>query len=232
MGWDGRVVAQKRTGFDVEICRSVAKGGIAVRTLGALGILCLVLTLGLALGWAQAPRKTVMVVDFADRVGGWQSTPEAVTTRVINRLRDDQSIRILPRDAVQDALRAAKVETSGILDRDDAQKVATALQADFVVMGEITAFGQKEKGGCVPIVGCLYTNTAAVTIRGKVLSAATGEVLAEPVGESTKTATSGSVTAGYWWTTVSLEDFDSQLVGKATLEAIDKFVGAAVPKLK
>ena len=203
-----------------------------MRTLGALGILCLVLTLGMPLAWAQTPRKTVMVVDFADRVGGWQSTPEAVTTRVINRLRDDQSIRILPRDAVQDALRAAKVETSGILDRDDAQKVATALQADFVVMGEITAFGQKEKGGCVPIVGCLYTNTAAVTIRGKALSAATGEVLAEPVGESTKTATSGSVTAGYWWTTVSLEDFDSQLVGKATLEAIDKFVGAAVPKLK
>ena len=203
-----------------------------MRTLGALGILCLVLTLGLALGWAQAPRKTVMVVDFADRVGDWQSTPEAVTIRVINRLRDDQSLRVLPRDAVHDALKAAKVETSGILDRDDAQKVAAALQADFVMMGEITTFGQKQRGGCVPIAGCLYTNTAAVTIRGKVLSAATGEVVAEPVGESTKTATSGSVGAGYWWTNISLQDFDSQLVGKATLDAVDKFVGAAVPKLQ
>ena len=173
-----------------------------------------------------------MVVDFADRVGDWQSTPEAVTIRVINRLRDDQSLRVLPRDAVHDALKAAKVETSGILDRDDAQKVAAALQADFVMMGEITTFGQKQRGGCVPIAGCLYTNTAAVTIRGKVLSAATGEVVAEPVGESTKTATSGSVGAGYWWTNISLQDFDSQLVGKATLDAVDKFVGAAVPKLK
>jgi hypothetical protein len=40
------------------------------------------------------------------------------------------------------------------------------------------------------------------------------------------------VWAGVWWTNVTLEDFDSQLVGKATLDAVDKFVGAAVPKLK
>ena len=203
-----------------------------MRSLGALGLLGLVLMLGMPLGWAQTPRKTVMVVDFVDRVGGWESTPEAVTTRVINRLRDDQSIRVLPRDVVRDALKEARVETSGILDRDDAQKVAAALQADFVMMGEITTFGEKHTGGCVPLAGCLYTNHATVTIRGKVLSAATGEVVAEPVGESTKTATSGSVWAGNWWTGVSLQDFDSHLVGKATLEAVDKFVGAVVPKLR
>ena len=210
----------------------VRKGGIAVRGFGALGVLSLVLSLGMPLSWAQAPRKTVMVVDFADRVGGWGSTQEAVTARVINKLRDDQSLRVLPRDAVHDALKDAKVETSGFLDRDDAKKVAAALQADFVMMGEITAFGEKHSGGCVPLAGCLYTNTAAVTLRGKILSAATGETVAEPVGESTKTATSGSVWAGVWWTNVTLEDFDSHLVGKATVEAVDKFVGAAVPKLQ
>lgn len=98
----------------------------------ALACICAVVLLAAApAGLAQAPRKTVMVVDFADRVGGWSDSREAVTTRVI-KLRDDQRLRVLPRDKVQEALQQAKVETVGFIDAEDAQKVAKALEADYL----------------------------------------------------------------------------------------------------
>lgn len=181
---------------------------------------------------AQAPRKAVMVVDFADRVGGWSYTRETVTTRIINRLRDDPAIRVLSRDQVQDALRQARVETAGMLDWEDAQKVAKSLSADYVLMGEVTTFDQQHKGGCVPIVGCAYTVTATVTLRGKVLDVAAGTFVAEPSAEASKQQTSASVWVGPWWSSISVSNFDSQLIGKATLEAVDAFVQKARPAIK
>ena len=181
---------------------------------------------------AQAPRKAAMVVDFADRVGGWTYTRETVTARIISRMRDDPSIRVLSRDQVQDALRQARVETSGMLDLQDAQKVAKSLEADYVLMGEVSAFDQQYSGGCLPIVGCAYTVTATVNLRGKVLDAAAGTFIADPTAESRKQQTSVSVWAGYWWGSVTVNNFDSQLIGKATLEAVDDFVKKVRPTIK
>lgn len=180
----------------------------------------------------QAPRKAVMVVDFADRVGGWSYTRETVTGRLINRLRDDATIRVLSRDQVQDALRQARVETAGMLDSEDALKVAKTLSADYVLMGEVTAFDQQHKGGCVPIVGCVYTITATVNLRGKVLDVAGGTFVGEPSAESSKQATSASIWVGFWWSSISVSNFDSQLIGKATIEAVDTFVQKARPIIK
>lgn len=189
--------------------------------------------LGLLLTWpaaAQTPRKTVMVVDFADRVGGWSYTRETVTQRIINRLRDDPAIRVISRDQVQDALKQARVETSGMLDWEDAQKVAKSLQADYVLMGEVTTFDQQYNGGCVII--CAYTVTATVNLRGKVLDVAAGTFVAEPASEVKKQQSSVTVWVGYWWGSVTVENFDSQLIGKATLEAVDDFVKKARPAFK
>jgi curli biogenesis system outer membrane secretion channel CsgG len=200
-----------------------------------LVVLCavgLILAPPARLGQAQAPRKTVMVVDFADRVRGWSGTREAVTTRVISRLRDDQAMRVLPRDRVVEALQAARVETSGFVDWEDAQKVAKTLEAEYVVMGEVTAFDQQHQGGCLPIVGCTYTITATVNLRGKVLNAATGQFVAEPKAEVKKQQGSVAIWVGPWWGRLSMDNFDGQLIGKATIEAVDKFVGEAKPQLK
>ena len=200
-----------------------------------LAVLCV---LGLALGvvapasQSQAQRKAIMVVDFADRVGGWSSTREAVSGRVVSRLRDDQALRVLPRDRVREALQAGKVETAGFIDWEDAQKVARGLETDYVIMGEVTAFDQQHQGGCLPIVGCAYTITATVSLRGKVLNVATGEFVAEPKAEVKRQQSSVSIWVGPWWGSLRLDNFDGQLIGRTTLEAIDKFVAEAKPQLK
>lgn len=201
-----------------------------------LAVLCLVgLVLGLAapLSQAQAPRRTIVVMDFGDRVGGWSGTREVVTTRVIFRLRDDQVLRVLPpRDRVREALQAAKVETAGFIDWEEAQKVAKSLEADYVIMGEVTAFDQQHQGGCLPIVGCAYTITAVVTLRGKVLNVATGQFVGEPKAEARQQQSSVSIWVGPWWRSISVDNFDGQLIGKVTLEAVDKFIVEAKPHLK
>lgn len=193
--------------------------------------LVLVLLMGSSL-LAQAPRKAIMVVDFANRVGGWSGTGEAVTNRVIARLRDDATLRVLPRDRVQEALATARVERSGVLDIEDAQKVAKTLEADYAIMGEVSTFDQNFSGGCLPIVGCAYTITATVGLGGKVLDVAGGVYVGTPGAEVRKQQSSVSVWVGPWWTSISFENFDNQLIGKATLEAVDQFVAKAKPLLK
>ncbi len=203
-----------------------------IRVLAVLGLLGLVLGAVMPFSYAQEPRKAIMVVDFADRAGSWPSTREVVTARVISKLRDDQSLKVLPRERVQAALQQANVEMVGIIDWEDAQKVAKTLEADFVIMGEVTVFSQQKTGGCLPVVGCAYTDTAAVSFRGKLLKVATGQFVAEPTAEAKQQTTNASTSAVPSLGNVTLENVDSQLIGKAVLEAVDKFVSAAKPKLK
>jgi curli biogenesis system outer membrane secretion channel CsgG len=188
--------------------------------------------LSVAQSGAQAPRKTVAVVDFANRVASWSATGEAVTTRIIAKLRDDPSLRVLPREQVRDALLQAKTETEGFLDPEQAQKIGKDLGADYLMLGEVTTFDQQQKGGCLPVFGCVYTTTATVSLHAKVLGVAEGRFVGEPTSESTKKQGSANITAGSGWGNVSLQNFDGQLIGKATLEAVDMLVKNARPYLK
>jgi len=212
----------------MQLLRTRRKG--SAQAAAVLSVLGLLLGLMVPRSPAQAKPKTVMVVDFADRTGNWSDTETAVTTRVISRLRGDASLRVLPRDRVQEALRAAKAETSGFIDRDDALKVAKNLEADYVVMGEVTAFDQQHHSVCLPIGACAESITASVTLSGKVLNVATGQFVGEPKAEARKQQ--GGVTVYTDLGDVNLEHFDDQVIGKATLEAVDKFVRDAKSRLK
>ena len=180
----------------------------------------------------QAPRKGVMVVDFEDVGRGWSYTRDVVTARVIAKLRDEPTLRVLPREQVQEALRQARLETAGYLDWEAAQKVAKSLEVDYVVMGQVAVFDQQYAGGCLPIVGCAYTVTATVTLRGKVLDVAAGTFVIEPRSEVKKTQTSVSIWIGPWWTDVTVNNFDGQLIGRVTQEAVEDFIGKLKPSLK
>jgi curli biogenesis system outer membrane secretion channel CsgG len=202
-----------------------------IRILAVLALLSLILGTTAPESLALAPRKAIMVVDFVDRTGTWPNTRDVVTTRLIGKLRDDQSIRVVPRERVQEALQQAKMETAGIIDWEDAQKIAKAFEADYVIMGEVTVFNQQKTGGCVPVVGCVYTDTASVALHGKILKVATGKFVAEPTAEAKAQSSSGSTSAVPQLGNVTLDNVDSQLIGKAVLEAAEKFVSAAKPKL-
>ncbi|MGH2372258.1 MAG: CsgG/HfaB family protein [bacterium] len=196
------------------------------------GVVALMLALGLtAAVQAQQARKTIMVVDFEDTVQGWSMTRDVVTSRVVGHLRDDQNLRMIPRDRVRETLREAKLDTSGYPDREDLLKVAKALEADYVLMGQVAAFDQQMSGLAVGFFS-VQTQTATVRLRGRILDVAAGQVVASPEVEVKKQQSGGSAWFGDWWTHVSVNNFDSQLIGKATLEAVDQLVVKVKPHLK
>ncbi len=106
------------------------------------------------------------------------------------------------------------MESVGIIDWEDVQKVAKTLEADYVLMGEVTVFDQQRTGGCVPIVGCVYTDTGSVVLHGKVLKVATGQFVGEPAAVVKKQQGSGSISGAPGLGGVTVENVDSQLIGK------------------
>ncbi|MCS7173886.1 MAG: CsgG/HfaB family protein [Armatimonadetes bacterium] len=180
---------------------------------------------------AQDGRPVVMVVDFAVAVG-WSAASEVVTERIVARLREEGTVRVLSRSETRSALQAARLDLRGILDVADVSRAALRAGADYVVMGEVEQLDQNHTGGCFPIVGCMYTITANVRLRGVVVDAETAMVVARPDGQARGQQTSASVWVGPWWTHVSVHNFDGQLIGKVTLEAVGQFVSRARPALR
>lgn len=190
---------------------------------------------GLLAAPAPAPgqdgRPVVMVVDFAASVG-WSPASEVVTDRMIARLREDGSVRVLSRSETRSALESQRLDTRGVLDVQDVSRAAVRGGADYVIMGEVEQFDQDHRGGCLPIVGCAYTVTATVRIRGMVVDAETAVVLARPEGQAQRSQGAASVWVGPWWSHVSVSNFDAQLIGRVTLEAVAQFVSRAKPALR
>ena len=201
-----------------------------MRRTSWITVLTLVVSLAVAVQ-AQQPRKTVMVVDFEDVVQGWSMTREVVSAKLIAQLREDQNLRVLPRDRVVEALRQAKLETSGYPDREEVLKVAKTLEADYVLMGQVAGFDQQSQGVSIGFVS-VHTITATVKLRGRLLDVASGQLAASPESEVTKQQGGGSVWVGPWWTHVSVSNFDGQLIGRATLEAVEQFVAKVKPHLR
>ncbi|HLJ60139.1 MAG TPA: CsgG/HfaB family protein [bacterium] len=182
-------------------------------------------------GFAQDARKVVAVVDFEDLVHGWSGTSQVVTDRLITRLRDESSIRVLPRQQVEAALQDAKVESQGVLDIADAQKVGQSLGAAYVIMGQIDQFNWEYHSAYV-LLATVVQQSATVDLKGKVLDVAGGQYLGQPEGKGQITQTGGTTWVGPWWSSISVDNFDNQLIGKATKQSVEDFAKQAVPLMK
>jgi len=182
-------------------------------------------------GGAQDARKVVAVVDFQDLVHGWSNTTQIVTDRLISQLRDEGTLRVLPREQVEAALQSANVGSQGVLDAADAQKIGQSLGAAYVVMGEIDQFNWDYHSAYV-LVATVVQQSATVALKGQVLDVTGGQVLGRPEGKGQITQTGGSTWVGPWWSTVSVDNFDTELIGKATKQSVEQFAKQAVPLMK
>ena len=182
-------------------------------------------------GFAQDARKVVAVVDFEDLVHGWSDTSQVVTDRLITRLRDESTIRVLPRQQVEAALQTANVESQGVLDVADAQKVGQSLGASYLIMGQIDQFNWEYHSAYV-LLATIVQQSATVDLKGKILDVTGGQFLGQPEGRGQITQTGGTTWVGPWWSSISVDNFDNQLIGKATKQSVENFAKQAVPLLK
>jgi TolB-like protein len=180
---------------------------------------------------AQESRPVVMVVSLAV-AAGWPAASDVVTDRIIARLREDGSARVLSRSETRAVLEAARLETTGVLDVQDVSRVARQAGADYVLMGEVEQFDQNSTRVCAPVVGCAYTVSATVRIRGLVVDAGAAAVVAHPEAQASGNQWSASVSAGPWWSNVTVGNFDAQLIGRVTIDAVGQFVTRVRPHLR
>jgi TolB-like protein len=182
-------------------------------------------------GAAQDARKVVAVVPFADQVHGWSGTSGVVTDRIAGKLHDIQGLKVLSMSQVQEALGQARPGAQGVLEANEAQKVGQALGAAYLVMGEIDQFDWQYRSAYV-VVATVVQQSVNVALKGQVFDVAGGQVAGAPKGDAQITQTGGSTWVGPWWSSVSIDNFDSQLIGKATLQAVDKFTKQATALMK
>jgi TolB-like protein len=212
---------------------AAVEGGVEMRRMRRSLFVCalgLLLAFG-APGFAQDTGKVVAVVPFADMVHGWSDTATAVTERIVAKLRDTQGLRVLPMSQVRDAVDQAHADSDGILGADEAQKVGQALGAAYLVMGEVDQFDWQIHSAYV-VVATVVQQTANVALKGQVFDVAGGQARGTPEGKAQITQTGGSTWVGPWWSSVSVDNFDSQLIGKATAQAVDKFAKQAQSLMK
>lgn len=177
----------------------------------------------------------VAVVDFADLSrSGWPNAAPLITDQVIAQLQQNHGITVLPRSQVEAVVQSARqqfgVATQGILSAVDAQKIGQALGATYVVMGEIDQLNQQSSNVNLPGIS-MALQSATVVLRGQVVDVGTDQIIAQPQGDG---QTSGASTAsvGPWWANVTTSNFTSQLIGKATIKAVNKFVSQFASKLE
>jgi hypothetical protein len=66
----------------------------------------------------------------------------------------------------------------------------------------------------------------------KGVDAAAGKVVNEPHSEMRETQTSVSVCVSPWWSNVTVNNFDGQLIGMTTAKAVEDLVAKVKPYLK
>src|SRR3972149_5544702 len=158
----------------------------------------------------QAPRKGVMVVDFEDVGRGWSYTRELVT-------------------APRSSPRRRRAPCRGSKCRRPCAKPDWRRPA--------TSIGRPPRRSPKPSksITSSWVRGPSLTSRtrgGKVPDVAAGTFVIEPRSEVKKTQTSVSIWIGPWWTDVTVNNFDGQLIGRATQEAVEDFIGKLKPSRK
>jgi hypothetical protein len=98
-------------------------------------------------------------------------------------------------------------------------------------MGQIDQFNWEYHSAYV-LLATVVQQSATVALTGKILDVAAGQVLGQPEGKAQLTQTGGTTWVGPWWSSVSVDNFDSQLIGKATKQSVDDFAQHAIPLMK
>jgi curli biogenesis system outer membrane secretion channel CsgG len=166
------------------------------RTIGSLGIACMVLTLTTQPGRAQATRSvppTLAIVEFEAKPGGSLLPPPHLGKTLADLLMD----RLVASGAyrVVDARWLPPV-AGGPMAHDSLQALRTQLQSagvDYVVIGSMTRFSTEDRGRTyggaviVPVLGALHKKRVelAVAITVRMVDVRSGEIATTATAQST-----------------------------------------------
>ena len=103
---------------------------------------------------------------------------------LIQRMFQVGKFNIMDRTLVEDKLKAANLNTTGIIDPDTAKKIGNLLGADYLVYGNVNDVTLSETGGGTAVVGL---DISKITVKShlivRVMDVKTGKILSMAKGE-------------------------------------------------
>ena len=190
---------------------------------------------------AKGPKKNIAVMDFENKAGvssNWNigtGMAEMLTTSLFNTGR----FTVVERKAVGDVLAEQDFGASGRTTSAGAAKIGKILNAQVLIRGAITEFGQRTQGGgsAFSFKGInlgVESTSAHVGVNIRMYDATTGEVIESIKCEGK--ASAGGIKGGYSGSGLGGAHFGTGAfqktpLGKATQQVIDKAVREIVRKM-
>ena len=174
----------------------------------------------------------VAVMDFGvyasnlNLEGAGKAAGEYVAYYLIGSGRFD----VAERDLVQGKLIAEGLDTEGLIDPDDAQKIAAMLGADYLIYGNVTDVSVSDTGTTIEGSGGVTIGTIKAHIVLRMMDVSTGDILMAAKGEG-KSKTSyvevgskntGVITIGTYTVTY---DSVHNAIQKSAADAVNVLVG-------
>lgn len=109
---------------------------------------------------------------------------KAASEYLIKRLFEVGKFNIMDRTLIEDKLKAANLNTTGLIDPDTAKKIGEILDADYLVYGNVNDVTLSETGASTAGVGLdISTATVKSHIIVRVMDISTGKIISAAKGE-------------------------------------------------
>jgi curli biogenesis system outer membrane secretion channel CsgG len=183
-------------------------------------LLVLVGALVLALS-AFAAKPRVAIVDFENKSGsawGHWAIGEGVSDMLATAMVKSGKFEVYERSQMEKILQEQNMQMSGAMTPESAVKVGALLGVQYLVMGSVNQFGQKETGVSALGIGVKKT-TARVACDVRIVDVSSGKIVSADTGLGEESA------AGFSDNAVTGIDFgsrgfDETIIGKATNKCV------------
>ena len=179
---------------------------------------------------SPAIKKRIAVFAFKDETdfgGGWgqyKTVGEGLSDMLTTELVQAGQYRVIEREELESLLSEQDLGTQGIVTPESAAKLGQVLGVELAVVGAVTEFGYKDKGGdgAVKQIGLGYRNQAAVVgVDVRLINTSTSEIVAAEQVRKSKSAKGVKLRTR----DVNLDNrrgFDETVVGKAARLAVQR----------
>lgn len=197
------------------------------RGLFILIILIAVLAVScMALGAQKGkPRVAVLPFDDGSIAHWWGSNWEVgtgISDMIVTDLLDKNCFRLVEREQIDKILREQDFGASGRVDPKTAAKIGKILGVQYIIIGKVTEFSiQSQKTNLIVISA--RNNKARVAIDGRMVDTTTAEIVAGAKGAAEKNKTTAFNLHYYASIGFNSSDFQKDILGQCTREAIQAF---------
>lgn len=177
---------------------------------------------------AQKPILAVMEFDMAASYRAKRTLGTGLSDMLTNALVEDGSFRVVERKRINEILQEQDLGLGGVTDPSTSASIGRMIGANYLVMGTITEYKEKESGGAASallgsaIAGMkMYKSHIGFTVR--IVNSSSGEILVSKSVD--KKVSSVGVSSRGLWGAPSGSFYESQSMQDAIEQALIETVG-------